>query len=157
MYSGITPTCDRGFIKKLKEFDPTLRVIFDRDIERFVIQQPRRLGGWAIACVVRSLEDKQFAYPDDRHIQILYEADFQRKTVEKRIDEGEDYMINYQAEQDKRDRQEIHERTVDDKIQLMAALRKQYNLGKGVTAFRHITPKSKGYTVKDRRKLQTST
>ncbi len=157
MYEGITPSVDPGFVKKLKEFDPTLRVIFDRDLERFVIQQPRKMGGWAIACVVRSAEDHQFALPDDRHISILYEADFQRRSVDKRIREGEDYMLDHPVQQDINDRQEIHERTVDDKIQLMNALRKQYNLGKGVTGFRQILPKSRGYKVKDRRKLKPLT
>ena len=51
---------------------------------------------------------------------------------------------------------EIKAQAQDNKRQIANTHNKAYNLSKGVTGFRQIPIKSKGYTVKDLRKLKTS-
>ena len=154
MYRGITPTPDTGFVKKLKKFDPKLKLEFSRLLGKFVITQPRKLhSGRALAAVVEGNTGGGFRQPDNRDIDTLCRADFERTSARKRIIAGEDYMLNHKKAQEKELKDSIRDATKDDKFQLINAYRKVFNEGKQVRHVRHIIPTNKkGYVVKDMRK-----
>lgn len=142
MFVGLTPSPDSGFVRQLHAFDKDLDVEFDRKLERFVITQPRFTGGRVLALVVES--DDVYRQPDNRELRILRRADFYRRNVMHRILEGEAYMRDARDKQDADAADDIRHLTRDSKRQLSNAYVKAFNLGKGVTGFRPITPKPRG-------------
>ena len=155
MYQGIVPSPDSGFKQKLKTFDPTLTVEFDRNVGKFVIKQPRRLrGGQAVALVIENNDDRPWRQPDERDLVMLRAGDFEHRNHKDRIREGENRILDHQAKQEKEVTDTFREASRDDKIQIKNAYRRALNDGKVGGMFRRVTPKSKGYTVTDRRKVK---
>ncbi|KKN52254.1 hypothetical protein LCGC14_0614740 [marine sediment metagenome] len=151
VWNGLTPAPDTGFVRKLRDFDPTLRVQFSRQLGKFIITQPSNLSGRTLAAVVEGEDcnNSGFRQPDMRDVRVLHEADFQRKAADQRILEGEEYMLGFQDDFDDKVAQELRECTVDDKIQLVNTYNRASNSGKGVTAYRQVTPKAKGKVYKN--------
>ena len=89
-----------------------------------------------------------YRQPDNRDLQALVEADFHRKSVKRRILEGEEHMKRVREEETRKERSEIRDVTKDNRIQLANTYVRAVNLGKGRTGFRQITPKPKGKVFK---------
>ena len=149
MWIGITPSPDPGFVKKLHTFDPKLKCEFSRKLGKFCITQPNRLrSGKSIAAIVEGDTGAGYRQPDNRDIRILYEADFENKDHKRRIREGEDYIIDYQKEQERKNTETIRDITKDSKYQLQNELIKAYNLGKGMAPVRPVKVRPNGKVFK---------
>ena len=150
MYQGITPTPDSNFVKKLHRYDSTLKCNFDRELSKFVITQPSMLNsGRKVALVVKDWEHEGgWRQPDERDIARIAMADFHRKSIRRRIQEGEDYMLNYRDKQDRKAAEELRDMTKDEKLPLVNAYRESFNLGKKIRPHRPIKPKVKGKVFK---------
>lgn len=145
MYTGLTPSPDPGFIRKLRKFDPNLRLEFDRQQGKFVITQPTRLNSGRVPLlIIGKYRDGSYRQPDERDLDFLLRADLHRKgqEVKDRIQEGEDYMISHQEKQFVDAREEIRLRAIDDKRWLMSQYNKAFNNSKANATFRRITPRS---------------
>lgn len=157
MWTGILPTPDPGFMRKLKTFDPNLDCEFNRECECFIITQPSRLGsGRLVAGVIANPEGiPGYRQPDDRDIAALARADFERKDHKTRIREGEEKMLEAPKKNEAFAEDEIKHATRENKNRLRRmAAQIRGDGGDAVNpAYRRITPKSKGYTVVDKRKL----
>lgn len=159
MYKGIAPIPDAGFVRKLKRFDPKLDIEFDRNIGKFIITQPNRLhSGRSIAAVVEGDFGGGYRQPDNRDIQTLVRADFERKSHLQRIREGEQYAADVREKQDAHAYDEIRHATAENERQLkhwQAVARG--DRGDDVNpAFRRVNHKKKGikkdgYTLVDKR------
>ena len=161
MYQGITPSVDPQFKKELKRFDPNLDIEFNRKFGTFVITQPSKLSGRVPAMAIapeahEQNEGRTWRQPNMNDIRALHRADFARKRMKDMVKEGEDRVQDRMKRDQEFAKDEIMARTKEDKIQLANTFTKAFNLGKGVTGFRQVPKKSKGYKVIDRRKLQTS-
>lgn len=151
MYQGVTPPVDPTFLKKLKEFDPTLTCEFHRGHERFVIQRKATVGPPHNIMIVDDFTG--FRQPDERDLAALYAADLWRHGgVSERIRKGEEYMRNYRTREDEKMREEFRDVTKDNKYWLRRTMRQANNDGKANHEFRRIEVKPKGYTVNDLRK-----
>jgi hypothetical protein len=160
MYAGITPSVDPQFKKELKRFDPNLDIEFRRDYGTFVITQPSKLSGRVPAMVIapethEKSEGRTWRQPNMRDIGALHRADFARRSMKQQVTEGEDRIFTQQRKDKEFAQDEIKARTREDRIQIMNTFNRACNTGKGRTGVRQIIPKSKGYKVEDRRKLQT--
>jgi hypothetical protein len=156
MWTGITPTPDPGFMKKLKVVDPNLDCEFNREVERFIITQPSRLGsGKLVAAIVENPGKDFYRQPDDRDLAVLAKGDFERTSHKQRIIDGEERMRNEYLKKEKDAEDKIREAAIDNKNQLFRAA--QYDAGvvgdRHNPAFRRVTPKPKGYKVVDKRKV----
>jgi len=164
MWQGITPIPDSGFMRKLKVFDPNLDCEFNRHVERFIITQPSRLGsGKLVAAVVENPGKDHYRQPDDRDLAHLAKGDFERKSHKRRIQEGEQYMLEYEEEQDKKVEEDIRNRTKDDKLQLMHTYQHAagFRADAHNPAFARVNPRIKGkriqrdgYSVVERRTVK---
>ena len=158
MFNGLTPSPDSQFVKDLKTFDPKLGIQFSRKFGRFVITQPSKVSGRVPVLVVDGRDNGGgYRQPNMGDIKALYHGDLTRKRARDRVREGEERFQEQDEKQKQFAKDEIFHQTRDNKRQLANTYAKAFNTGKGVTGFRQITPKSKGYTVKDLRKLKTST
>jgi hypothetical protein len=154
MYQGVTPTVDPTFLKKLKEFDPTLTCEFHRGHERFMIQRKATVGPPNNIMIVDDFTG--FRQPDERELAALYAADLWRHGgVTERIRKGEEYMRNYRKREDEKFKEELRDVTKDNKYWLRKTLRQANNDGKANHEFRRIEVKPRGYTVNDLRKRNT--
>ena len=145
MYVGITPSPDSGFVRQLRAFDRTLKVEFDRKIGLFTITQPRFTGGRVLAMVIESESfNGVYRQPDSRDLQVLRGADFYRRNYLQRMLDGEVQMREAREKQDADAAGDIRYLTLDNKRQLSNAYVKAFNIGKGNSGFRHITPKPRG-------------
>ncbi len=156
MFNGLTPSPDSQFVKDLKAFDPKLGVRFCRKRGQFVITQPSQLSGRVDALAISGDHGGGYRQPNIRDIRALYHGDFARKRSKDMVQEGENRMREQEQKHREFVKGEIDAQTRDNKRQLANTYNRAFNNGKGVTGFRQIPIKSKGYVVKDRRKLQTS-
>ena len=150
MYQGVPPTVNPSFLRKLKEFDPALRVEFSREAHRFVITKPRAYGAaWQLHLV--QSEDGDFRQPDERDIAVLWLGDLWRHGGPKaRVRRGEDYMLDYQDREDRRISEEFRETSRDNKIQLRRMYRRDVlGDGKGNAEFRRVNLKRRGLTISE--------
>lgn len=148
MYKGILPMPDRGFIRKLKEISPRLDCEFSRKHGKFVITCQAEISGRYELFLVEGDEGGGFRYPDNRDILTVHKADRYVKSRRQRMREATEYMQKYREDEDKREKDEIHNRTKDGKLQLLRAYHKDFNLGKMESTFRKLYPRSKGKTTK---------
>jgi hypothetical protein len=156
MFNGLTPSPDRQFVKDLKTFDPKLGIRFCRNRGQFVITQPSKVSGRVDALAIEGNHGGGYRQPNIRDIRALYYGDFARKRGKDRILEGEERWRQMKIKEQENIKDDILHQTRDNKRQIANTYNKACNNSKGVTGFRQVTPKSKGYTVKDHRKLQTS-
>ena len=170
MYQGVTPTPDRVFVRKLKEFDPRLSVEFSREDHRFVITRdavcPGDAGYRAYKLWVVETAAGNFRQPDERDIYALWLGDLWRHGgVKARIMEGEAEILRRHEKEEKDIDQEFHDITKDNKRQLINTFKKASGEGKYGGEFRRIKVKNKGktwseiaaedkYTVIDKRKIK---
>lgn len=157
MYEGITPVPDRGFMRKLKEYNKNLDCKFCRKRGKFVITHKGEISGQYDVAIVEGDEGGGFRYPDNRDIRTIYEADRYHKSRRQRERDAVEYMRKYREDEEKREADKIRDMTKDGKRQLMRTYTKAFNLGKCESTFRKINarPRGKvterdGYVVIDR-------
>lgn len=153
MFQGITPSVDPSFNRKLKAIDPGLSCEFDRRYGKFIIYQQGKISGKVPALMVEGNDGGGYCYPHDGHLKILQQSDMHKsgQEVRDRIQKGEEYMAGERVKVKKFTDEEFRARTAEDKIQLANEYCKTFNLGKGNSAHRRITPKPKGFVVRDKR------
>jgi len=137
---------DRAFMNKLKALDPRLGCKYRLDIERFAITWKMPVGQDSELLIVND-EFGGFRHPDDREIYILCEGDLYRSGLRETLARTEKYMRDYREKQDAHVKDEIRNTTKDDKIQMMNAYRKVFNVGSKTPEFRRVIPKHKGKTI----------
>jgi hypothetical protein len=145
MYAGCTPSPDPGFVRKLKDYEPTLGVHFDRKAECFVITQVGKISGRVPLFNIRN-EYGHWRQPDDRDIRAIYEADAHNRLgwdFKTRMTEGEKMMIDAQQKAMDDAKSEIRDATKDDKIQLINMYKELGGYGKTRNEFQRVQPKSK--------------
>lgn len=135
-------TPDRVFMRRLKNLDPRLGCKYRHDVEKFVITHDRAIGPPAEIFLVETTRG-DFRQPSQYDIHTLCEGDLHRTDVRTRMDKATRYMENHRKKEEENAESEIRDRTKDDKLQLMNTYVKAFNLGKGNSAFRRITPKPK--------------
>jgi hypothetical protein len=143
-------------VKDLREFDPLLRVRFERRLERFVVTKRRAFGDDFNVLVVET-EDGQFRQPDRRDIKALYDGDLWRHGgVQERIRSGEERMKKHEEDRDKEIEEESRARTLDSKIQLGNAYRKTFNEGSKAPELRRIELNRRGLTIEEIRSARAA-
>ena len=148
MYEGIPPVPDRGFMRKLKEYNKDLDCEFSRKHGKFVITHKGEISGRYEVAIVEGDEGGGFRYPDNRDIRTLYEADRYHKSRRQREREAAKYMREWREKEDKHEEDEIRARTRDSRRQLMRTYTKAFNLGKCESTFRKVNPLPKGKVTK---------
>lgn len=151
VWQGLTPTPDRGFVRKLREFDPDLSVEFDRGLGRFVIYQQGRISGKTVAMVIRGGEDTEcgFRQPDERDLCLLRQVDMHNERTRRRLIEGREKELVEGSRKEMVDAQtEFHEASLDDKHQIKRAYRIMMNDGKAPSHVPPVRPKPKGKVFK---------
>jgi hypothetical protein len=126
------------FVRDLREFDPQLRIRFERRFEKFVITKRRAFGDdWNVLVV--QTDNGDFRQPDQRDIKKLYDGDLWRHGgVKERIRSGEEKMLAAQPKDIANAEDELKARTRENKIQLSNAYRKTFNDGSKSPEIRRI-------------------
>ncbi len=134
---------DRVFVKDLKTLDPKLGCYYERNHHHFVITYDRAIGGKVPILLV---EGKQggFRFPDRRDITKLKESDTHRQSMKNRLNATATYMERTREKQRKDAREEVRNRTKDDRRQLAPRMARLTNEGKFNSTFRRIDLKPRG-------------
>ena len=153
-----------SFMKDLKAISPKLDCYLDYERAKklgteplYVITYPNTaLNGEPI--IINVVHDGNFGhrYPNKDDLKKLYDSDTHRIPIEDQLRRSAYMMTKFQEEADRKRYEEIRDRTKDNKYQLMNQYNKIVGSGKGAHHVRQITPKTKGYTVKDLRKLNNA-
>jgi hypothetical protein len=138
MYYGVPPVPDWVFVRDLREFDPHLRIRFERRFEKFVISKRRAFGDDFNVLVVQ-MDNGAFRQPDQRDIKKLYEGDLWRHGgVKERIRRGEEKMQEAEVKSAANAEDELKANTRENKIQLSNTYRKAFNEGSKAAEIRRI-------------------
>jgi hypothetical protein len=138
MYYGVPPVPDWVFVRDLREFDPQLRIRFERRFEKFVISKKRAFGDDFNVLVVQT-DNGAFRQPDQRDIKKLYDGDLWRHGgVKERVRRGEEQMLEAEPKGIANAEDELKARTRENKIQLSNAYRKTFNEGSKAPELRRI-------------------
>jgi len=121
------------FLNRLKAIDQNLDCKYSQDADKFVIIHNNR--------IIFTVDGR---YPDDREIAMVAFADFRKKDHIQRQREAEAYARDYRSKKAKDARDNIHNMTTDDKIQLKRAYARVDVGGKENSTFRRIEKKPKG-------------
>ena len=121
------------FLSRLKAIDKGLDCKYSQTTDKFVILHNNH--------IVYTVGNR---YPDDREISIIAEADLRRKGHIQRRREAEEYARNYREKKAKEAQDNLHDMTMDSKIQLKNAYAKCDVGGKCNSTFRRIERKPKG-------------
>lgn len=138
---------DRYFMQQLKSLDKRLGCRYRVDIKCFVITWDMPIGPPAELLVVRT-RSGHFRQPDQRELMALCEGDLHRTDLAHRLQQTETYMRNYREVQEKNAREDLRNKTKDDKLQLMNAYRRAFNEGHKKSAHRRMDYKPKGKVFK---------
>ena len=152
------------FYKKLKELDPKLDCYLNYDIKRARnLKEPL----WCITyerplrdpIIVRVIHDGNYGFrqPNPRDLEWLHSHDMHRDGVRYRLEFAAKLMEEARDLQEQKQEQEFRDMTKDGRYQIMYEMNKALGAGKGAKHVRQVIPKSKGYTVKDLRKLNNNT
>lgn len=136
---------DRAFMDDLKRLDKRLNCYFERDHGHFVVTYQREFG-LPIPLFMVQDDEGGFRQPDQRDMLILHLGDRQieGQSVKDHLNHVTQYMADYRTKIRKRGKDMIKDVTIDDKNQLMTAFARLWGGGKFNSAFRRITPQSKG-------------
>jgi hypothetical protein len=140
---------DRDFVARLKKLDPKLGCKFVPEHEHFVITYARPVGEPVNVWLIQA-EGGGFRHPDERDLRKLQESDLQRVPMKDRLKEAALYMERDREHRRRKRKEEIRDRTKDDKIQLMRAAAQfdSASGGKHNQAYRRVDLKPKGTTIK---------
>lgn len=137
---------DWSFMRQLKTLDKRLGCRFNGT--HFVITcETKRFGEVNIWKVVD--EGGGFRQPDQRELDMLRQADIEKQSPNEKFNLITAYMEQYQEKKRNEAREEIRNRTIDDRRQLIKAFHPLLGIGKANSAFRRIDvrPKPKGEGV----------
>jgi hypothetical protein len=110
-------------MRKLRELDPNLGCKFVPSHEHFVITYRRPVGQPVNVWLIQN-DSGGFRQPDDRDIRKLQESDIHKVPMKDRLREAAQYMERDREYQRRKRKEEIRDRTKDDRIQLMRAAAK---------------------------------
>lgn len=154
-----------SFMKDLKLLDSRLDCYLNHELCKkrddiydpvFVITMPRPVGGPVIVHMVHN--NGHFRQPDNRDLEILHGGDsWAFGGPSKYVEFRAKLMEKAREDQERRTRETLRDLTKDYKYQLMNTFSKAAGSGKGQRHVQRIIPKPKGITIKDLRKLNTST
>lgn len=126
---------DRSFMRQLHLLDKRLGVKFNGT--HFVITcTTERFGEvniWKVAD-----ERGGFRQPDQRELDILQESNIERLSPDDKFSLVQAHMAKVRSDDRARAKDDIRNRTKDDKIQLVQAFSRAHGAGKGNAAFRRI-------------------
>ncbi len=145
-WTGMTPSPDPGFVKKMKEYSPDLGIRFSRNWGCFVITQKSKMSGDVPLFKVEGDHGAGYRQPDDRDMAAIHAADMWNRRDHDWQDvmrEGEEYMLEAEAKSFLDAKQDIRDATKDDKIQLMNTYKEALGMGKTRNEFQRVQPKSK--------------
>ena len=127
---------DRAFMRKLKALDKRLGCKFNG--EHFVITYQRATGEpvniWKVVD-----NDGTYRQPDRRDLECIQMSDIEKESPRDKFNRTTAYMAKTREDQKRRAKEEIRDRTKDDRRQLMQGFSKLYGGGKGNSAFRRIS------------------
>jgi len=134
-----------SFPKQLRELDPDLNIKWNPDIQRFTIHQKtcNPILPNPVVWKVQG-EDGSFRHPDMRDLQALRLGNIEKEGPKEKMRRIAGYMIDEREKDRKRATDNIHHAGRENKIQLVNAVTKAANTGKGNSAFRRIRDKVKG-------------
>jgi len=132
-FSGGLVNVPSQFIKNLKQVDKGLDCEYNKFSDRFLIKHNNH--------IVYTIMGR---YPDNRELLVIKEADFRRKSLEKRLKESEEYAKNYREKKKLEAKESIRDITKDNKIQLQRAFARADVGGKQNSTFRRVIPTPKG-------------
>lgn len=147
---------DRVFMKRLKEIDKKLGCQWFPHLEKFMLTYKRPVGEPVAFRLIES-ETGEFRQPDQREIDWLMEHDSQRVSHKEQLNEISRKAEEYKAKMEKERKDRIHETTLDNKYQITNLHNLSQGIAKGHKHVRRIEPKTKGYTVRDLRKINNTT
>lgn len=136
---------DRLFMEDLKALDPRLGCYYERNHHHFVITYKRPIGDDVPIMVVED-EAGGFRQPDQRDILKLQEFDTHRVSMKERLEHSALYMERVREKKRKEVREEIRNRTKDDRRQLAPKIAR-LDGGKHNSTFRRINLKRRGKTL----------
>lgn len=137
-------TPDRVFMRDLKQLDANLGCRFEPTHEHFVITYRRPVGDDVVVMSVET-EDGGFRQPGQIDIKTLHEADTHRLPIKDRIRRSAQYMEQQREAQRKKARDEVRQRTLEDRRQLMPRFARLANTGgKHNSTFARVQPKVRG-------------
>jgi hypothetical protein len=122
-------------MKNLKALDRKLDVKFNGN--NFVITYNRGYGE-PVNLVLVKRDDGGFRQPDMREIAFLKEGDMENQRIKDRLERTAKYMQDVRTTDERKRKEFIRERTLDDKIQLMSAYNMVHGAGKKTPAFRRV-------------------
>ncbi len=144
MWTGLTPTPDPGFVRKLHEYDPSLGIEFNRELERFVVTQVGKISGRVVMLVVDDPQLPHYRQPDERELAQIWLADKYRSWrhgYKEAMIEGEQKMIDQRKKFMRDAEDDIKALGRENKTQISNAYRKALNNGKTESQFRRVQPK----------------
>lgn len=154
-----------SFMRDLKALDKRLNCYLNHELCKkrddvydpvFVITMPRPVGEDVIVHVVHN--NGHYRQPDNRDLEILHGGDsWAYGGPSKYVEFRAKLMEKYRENHERKTREELRDMTKDSKYQLINAFSKAAGSGKGQRHVRRVIPKPKGITIKDLRKLNTST
>ena len=131
----VTP--DRSFMRNLKQLDKRLNCIFRPEHNHFVITYDRGYGEPVNLCMVKT-DSGGFRQPDMREIKFISDGNMDNVRLKDRLQEVSKYLYEVRANDRKKAKENIRDRTRDDKIQLMSAFNQAHGAGKKTPAFRRV-------------------
>jgi hypothetical protein len=133
-------------MKRLREISPDLGCKYEPGHEHFVITH-RRAVGEPVPILLVEGPDGGFRHPDQREITKILEGDTHRVPVKDRMKALAKYLEEDRAKKRASVKDEIRNRTKDDKIQLTKAFARVANVSKANSQFRRVDPKPRGKAV----------
>jgi hypothetical protein len=133
IFSGGLVVVPSQFLKNLKSIDRGLDCEYNRFSDKFLITQNGH--------IIYTISGR---YPDGRELLIIRESDLRRKSLKIRLKESEERAKEVKIKAEKSARENIRDRTKDDKIQLQNVFARADVGGKHNSTFKRINVKPKG-------------
>lgn len=137
-------TPDRVFLTDLKRLDPNLGCKFEPDHEHFVITYRRPIGD-EIPIMLVETSDGGFRQPNQLDIKTLIQADTHRTPLKDQLKQKAQYMECVREKKRRQAADEIRQRTIEDRRQLMPRFARLANDGgKHNSTFSRVKQKIRG-------------
>lgn len=134
-YSNVK--ADKGFMRELKSLDKRLDCFFNAEDEIFVITYERPFGDPVpiAKCAGRDKDTGIFRRPDRRDIEFVASGDLSKKDINSKLAESSYYMEKYREKRRETVRDEIRQRTIEDRRSLMSRFQRAAGSGKANADF----------------------
>ena len=126
---------DSSFVRQMGMLDKRLGIKFNgtRFVITFTTERHGEVNIWTVVG-----EKGEFRQPDQRELDMLRDSDIERIGPEERFNLALAYMQHYGVERKRVVKEEIRDRTKDDKIQLAQGFAKVAGYSKANSTFRRI-------------------